>query len=86
MIYNKELYSAVQQASYIKMQSLDEFKVRNFTKRVLRVQRERQEDQIYAFTQNQEIVPDQRDGSDGEERASDSEEEEAKALLDSREQ
>ena len=36
------------------MQNLDEFKVRNFTKRVLRLQRERQEDQIYAFTQQQQ--------------------------------
>ena len=36
------------------MQNLDEFKVRNFTKRVLRLQRERQEEQIYAFTQKTE--------------------------------
>ena len=72
------------------MQNLDEFKVRNFTKRVLRLQRERQEDQIYAFTQQQQHNEDVAGGaqangdldegeSDGEEETKEEQKQQASA-------
>ena len=68
------------------MQSLDEFKVRNYTKRVLALQRARQEDQIQASygAQDDTQKEDQNDKrADHSDYSSDEEEEEVKAKLDS---